>query len=133
MAQLDAFVDTLPEGLDTNVGERGSQLSGGQRQRVAIARAALRNAEFLLLDEPTSALDVTTEKEIQRELAALMEGRTALIVTHRLSMALYADRIIVLDGGAVAEQGTHAQLMERKGLYYTLYSKQLETVGGEAA
>ncbi len=133
LARLDDFVAGQTEGLHTSVGERGSKLSGGQRQRVAIARAALRNAELLMLDEPTSALDVTTEKEIQRELEVLMQGHTALIVTHRLSMALYADRIVVLDGGAVAEQGTHEQLMERKGLYYALYNKQVENAGGAAA
>ena len=133
LAQLDEFVDGLPEGANTSVGERGSKLSGGQRQRVAIARGALRDADFILLDEPTSALDVTTEKEIQRELTALMRGHTALIVTHRLSMALYADRIVVLENGAVAEQGTHSELMERRGAYYTLYEKQISTTGGEAA
>ncbi len=133
MAQLDDFVDSLPEGAATSVGERGSKLSGGQRQRVAIARGALRNADIVLLDEPTSALDVTTEREIQRELSALMRGRTALIVTHRLSMALYADRIVVLEGGVVAEQGTHEELLERRGAYYALYEKQISTTGGEAA
>ena len=116
MARLHEYVDTLPEGLESSVGERGSRLSGGQRQRVAIARAALRNAAVMLMDEPTSALDTTTEKEIQRELMALTAGRTALIVTHKLSMALVADRIVVLDGGAAVEQGTHLELMEAKGL-----------------
>lgn len=133
LARLEEFVSTLADGLDTSVGERGSRLSGGQRQRVAIARAALRNATVLLMDEPTSALDTTTEKEIQRELVALMAGRTVLIVTHKLSMALVADRIVVLDGGSVVEQGTHLELMEAKGLYYTLYSQQVEQEGGEAA
>lgn len=132
-ARLEDTVSALPDGLDTPAGERGSRLSGGQRQRVAIARAALRNADLLLLDEPTSALDTATEKEIQRELAALMAGRTALIVTHRLSMAIGASRIVVLDGGEVVEQGTHRQLMEAKGFYHTLYCRQALTEGGDAA
>lgn len=127
MAQLDEFVSSLPEGIESAVGERGGKLSGGQRQRVAIARSALRDAEFMLLDEPTSALDTATENEIQKQLYELITGRTALIVTHRLSMALYADRIVVLDAGRVAEEGAHEELMARKGLYYALYSKQVET------
>ena len=127
MAQLDEFISSLPEGMEAAVGERGGKLSGGQRQRVAIARSALRDAEFLLLDEPTSALDTATENGILKELYELISGRTALIVTHRLSMALYADRIVVLDAGRVAEEGTHEELMARQGLYYALYSKQVET------
>ncbi len=129
-ARLDEYVDALPDGIDTAAGERGAQLSGGQRQRVAIARAAMRDAELLLLDEPTSALDAATEADIQRELSALAHGRAALIVTHRLSMARWADRIVVLSEGRVAEQGTHNELMQKQGLYYALYSQQTDGKGG---
>ncbi len=120
------FLLALPEGLETEAGERGARLSGGQRQRIGLARAALRNAELLLLDEPTSALDTETEQAVQRELDRLMEGRTALVVAHRLSTVRNADRILVLENGRITEEGDHAALMARKGRYWELVRAQAD-------
>jgi len=113
--------------LDTAVGERGSQLSGGQRQRVAIARALLRDAPLVLLDEATSSLDAAAELEVQQALDRLLIGRSALIVAHRLSSIRNADRILVLDGGRVVEEGTHDALIAKEGLYALLYRSQAAT------
>ena len=126
MAQAATFLLDLPEGLETEAGERGARLSGGQRQRIGLARAALRDTELLLLDEPTSALDTETEKAVQQELERLMEGRTALVVAHRLSTVRNADRILVLEDGRVAEEGNHAALMARKGRYWELVRAQAD-------
>lgn len=123
-ASVLEFADSLPLGLDTPVGPRGSALSGGQRQRVAIARAMLKAAPILLLDEPTSALDARSEQLVQEALARLAEGRTTLVIAHRLSTIREADRILVLDRGRVIEQGGHADLMAANGAYARLHALQ---------
>lgn len=118
------FVKKLPDGLDTIVGERGVKLSGGQRQRIAIARAILKDAPILVLDEATSALDSESEKLIQGALEKLMKGRTAIVVAHRLSTIARLDRIVVLDQGHIAEEGSHTALLEKDGIYASLWSHQ---------
>jgi ATP-binding cassette, subfamily B, bacterial MsbA len=120
------FIEAMPEGYDSRVGEGGLKLSGGQRQRVAIARAMLRNAPILLLDEATSALDSESERQVQEALSRLMAGRTTIVIAHRLSTVVDADRIYVLDKGQVAQSGTHAELMAANGLYASLYRHNLE-------
>lgn len=123
-AAADEFIQKLPAGYDTEVGERGVKLSGGQKQRLAIARVFLKNPPVVVLDEATSALDNITEQQIQRELDELAVGRTTLIIAHRLSTIRHADKIVVLDEGSVVECGTHEELLARKGHYFALYSKQ---------
>ena len=123
-ANAHEFVAALPEGYDTVVGERGVTLSGGQRQRLSIARAFVKDAPVLILDEPTSALDADNERAILEALARLMKGRTTLIIAHRLSTIRHADRIVVLEDGAVAEQGTHGELLARRRVYARLYALQ---------
>ena len=118
--QLD-YVATLPKGMDTLVGHNATQLSGGQRQRLAIARALYKDAPILILDEATSALDNESERLVQDALKRLMSGRTTLIVAHRISTIEHADRIVVMSEGQILEQGTHAQLMQEKGLYSRLH------------
>ena len=124
-AHAHAFIVDLPDGYQTVVGEKGINLSGGQRQRIAIARAILKNPRILLLDEATSSLDTESERLVQEALERLMKGRTTFVVAHRLSTIQRADRILVLDKGTLVEEGTHAQLMERKGLYHYLYTIRL--------
>lgn len=118
------FIDRLPSGLDTLVGERGVKLSGGQRQRIAIARAILKDAPILILDEATSALDSESEKLIQQALEKLMKGRTSIVIAHRLSTIAKLDRIIVLDQGKIIEDGTHAELLKKNGVYANLWNHQ---------
>jgi len=125
-AAADGFIRELANGYDTGIGEGGLKLSGGQRQRIAIARAMLRNAPILLLDEATSALDTESERQVQDALSVLMKGRTTIVIAHRLSTVLDADRIYVLDRGHVVEAGTHGELVARKGLYARLYQHTLD-------
>ncbi len=127
-AQIDEFIRGLPDGYATAVGERGAQLSGGQRQRVAIARALLKNAPILILDEATSSVDPASERAIQTALERLFEKRTTIVIAHRLSTIRQADRILVLNNGAVVERGTHDELVLRGGLY-----SQLTLAQGAAA
>jgi ATP-binding cassette, subfamily B, bacterial len=121
-AQADEFISRLPAGYDSPVGERGGHLSVGQRQRIGIARAFLKDAPILLLDEPTSALDPTTEAAIMETIKELMQGRTTLIVTHRLATIHRVDRIVVLEQGRIVEQGTGADLVRKGGVYAKLYA-----------
>ena len=123
-AYADDFIMAMPEGYDTVIGEGGQNLSGGQRQRLAIARALLKNAPILILDEATSHLDTESEVVVQRAIYNLMEGRTALVIAHRLSTVVRADRIVVLDRGVLVEEGTHEQLLELGGAYKRLYDLQ---------
>ena len=126
MAQIGDFIKTLPQGLDTMVGERGLKLSGGEKQRVAIARTILKAPPILILDEATSALDTATEQEIQTALDFVSRGRTTLVIAHRLSTVIGADEIIVLQDGVIAERGTHQQLLDHKGLYLDMWNRQRE-------
>jgi ATP-binding cassette, subfamily B, bacterial len=123
-AHLHEFVETLPDGYDTLVGERGHRLSGGEKQRLALARVILKDPRILILDEATSNLDTLSEQLIQAALRPLFAGRTSLVIAHRLSTILAADRILVLDRGRLVEQGRHADLVERGGLYASLYQRQ---------
>jgi len=123
-ANLLEFVDSLPDGIHTMVGEKGARLSGGQRQRLAIARALIKDAPILILDEATSALDNESERQVQSSLERLMQGRTTLVIAHRLSTVQNADRILVLDRGIVRESGNHAELLARDGIYASLYRMQ---------
>ena len=132
-AQALEFIEALPQGFATRVGDRGVLLSGGQRQRIAIARALLKDAPLLILDEATSALDTEAERSIQRALETLMSGRTTLVIAHRLSTVERADRIVVLDRGAVVESGSHAELLANGGTYAGLYRLQFREAGEAGA
>jgi subfamily B ATP-binding cassette protein MsbA len=124
LAHCDEFIDRLPQGMDTVVGERGVKLSGGQRQRLAIARALLADPRILILDEATSALDSESEAAVQQGLAALMQGRTTFVIAHRLSTVRRATQILVLDGGRIVERGTHDELMTMGGRYRAMIRQQ---------
>jgi len=127
LANADEFIARMPQGYDTMIGERGDTLSGGQRQRIGIARALVRNNPILILDEPTAALDTESERLVIEALERLMKGRTVITIAHRLSTIRDADKIIVLDKGVVAEQGTHQQLLALGGIYAALCSTQFDT------
>src|SRR5688572_31100868 len=125
-ARLDELIASLAEGLDTIIGERGVKLSGGQKQRLAIARMFLKNPPILILDEATSALDTETERQIQQSLAELAEGRTTLVIAHRLATIQKADRIVVIGQYGIVEQGEHLELLSRQGIYRRLHDAQFE-------
>jgi subfamily B ATP-binding cassette protein MsbA len=123
-AYVHEFVEQLPQGLESMVGDRGVLLSGGQRQRIAIARALLRDTPILILDEATSALDTAAERHIQAALDQLVKNRTTFVIAHRLSTVERADRILVMSDGAIVESGAHAELLSRRGMYAELYRMQ---------
>jgi len=129
-ANAAAFVARLPHGYDTVIGERGVRLSGGERQRIAIARALLRDPPILILDEATAHLDVEAEREVQEAVTRLMAGRTVLVIAHRLATVAHADRVVVLEGGRVVEEGTHAVLLTAGGRYRRMVD--LQALGSEA-
>ena len=126
-AQADEFIKRLPEGYSTYVGERGTRLSGGQKQRLSIARALLKNPPLLLLDEATSALDTESERKVQLALEQAIQGRTTIVIAHRLATIVNADKILVLDKGQIIEQGTHEELLGANGLYASLAAMQFNT------
>ena len=131
MAQINHFIEQLPDGYQSMVGERGLKLSGGEKQRVAIARTLLKAPPVLILDEATSALDTATEQEIQHALDIVSRGRTTLVIAHRLSTIINADEILVLKDGRIIERGKHDELLNKNGLYASMWNKQLEASQAE--
>jgi subfamily B ATP-binding cassette protein MsbA len=132
LASAHEFIARMPHGYDTLLGDRGLTLSGGERQRIGIARALIRNSPILILDEPTAALDTESEKVVIEAIERLMEGRTVITIAHRLSTIRDADKIIVLEDGVVAEQGTHEELLALAGLYAALHRIQVSHGSGRA-
>lgn len=130
MAYVDAFIHDLPNGYATEVGERGVKLSGGQRQRIAIARALLRNPQILMLDEATSSLDSKSESVVQKALNNLMKGRTTLVIAHRLSTVVDADKIIFIEKGNLTGSGTHDELLQTHDMYREFATQQLKIKEG---
>lgn len=128
-ARCDEFAEKLPDGYDSMLGENGSTLSGGERQRLSIARALLKDAPIVLLDEATASLDPESEAYIQQAISALIAGKTVIVIAHRLRTIANADKIIVLDHGQLAEEGTHETLLRQQGLYHRLYTIQQESLG----
>jgi subfamily B ATP-binding cassette protein MsbA len=127
MAYLNDFIDKLPNGLDTDIGERGVLLSGGQKQRIAIARAFLKNAPIVILDEATSALDNKSEAVVQKAIDNLMKDRTVIVIAHRLSTVRHADKIVVINYGKIVESGSHEELLNKPdSVYGALYKAQLK-------
>jgi ATP-binding cassette subfamily B protein len=131
LANAHAFIERLPEGYETNIGERGSNLSQGQRQLISIARAILADPRILILDEATSSVDTRTELLIQKALDQLLKGRTSFVIAHRLSTIRNADQVIVIAQGEIVERGTHTSLMAARGRYYELYMSQFRREGEE--
>ena len=127
VANAHEFIMQMPEGYDTNIGDRGIKMSGGQRQRLSIARAVLRNPPVMILDEATSALDTESERLVQDALISLMQNRTSLVIAHRLSTIQHADEIVVMQNGEIVERGNHQELMSREGVYKKLHDMQ--TIG----
>ncbi|EIP4193619.1 ATP-binding cassette domain-containing protein, partial [Salmonella enterica] len=124
-ANIYDFINNLPSGFETKVGELGGALSGGERQRISIARAILKNAPIIILDEPTASLDSESEYEVQRALETLVEGNTVIMVAHRLHTLIGADKIILIENGIISEQGTHLQLLDARGRYYEMWESQM--------
>ena len=137
LANAHDFIMQLPEGYNTNIGDRGSQLSGGQRQRLSIARAVLRNPDIIILDEATSALDTESEHLVQQAMEQAMQGRTVIMIAHRLSTIVNADEIVVLENGEIVEQGTHHSLLQQAGRYKQWWDASTrlvkDTVVGDAS
>jgi subfamily B ATP-binding cassette protein MsbA len=132
-ANAHEFIVNMPQGYETVIGELGTKLSGGEKQRLSIARALLKDAPILILDEATSSLDTEAEMEVQEALDNLMQGRTTLVIAHRLSTIRHANRIVVVDGGEIVEEGTHEELLEIRGQYYKLYNMQFREEDADRA